>query len=73
MEQVRRVVIICIGIIVVVIIIVTNRAAKASKPALFVAPAHVAIQTVLHKVGAFKFGEFHRRDHKYAHDDGGQW
>lgn len=51
----------------------TNRAAKASKPALFVTPAHVAIQTVLHKVGAFKFGELHGRDHKHAHDHGGQW
>jgi len=71
MEQLRRIIV--MTVLITVIIIVTNCAATASKPALFVAPAHVAIQTVLYKVGAFKFGEFHRRDHKHAHDHGGQW
>jgi len=60
----------CIGIIVV-IVIVTNRAAKASKPALFIAPAHVAIQTVLHKVGTFKLiARCHgNRSHSNQHRD----
>ena len=51
----------------------TNRAATASKPAVFIAPTHVAVQRVIHEVNAFKFGEFHGRDYKYAHYHGGQW
>jgi hypothetical protein len=59
--------------VVIIIAMVTNRAAKASKPALFVAPAHIAIQTVLHQVSAFKIVAFNRCDDKYAHQRGGQW
>ena len=49
-----------------VVVVVAHGAAKASKPAFFVAPAHVAVQTVLHQVGAFKIVAFHRRDDKHA-------
>ena len=61
------VVIMVVIVVVIIIVIVTNRAATASKPALFVAPAHVAIQTVLHQVSAFKIVAFNRCYDKYAH------
>jgi primase-polymerase (primpol)-like protein len=47
-------------------------AAAACAPAIFIAPHHVTIQTVLRNVGAFKLGAFDRRDHKHAHEHGGQ-
>jgi hypothetical protein len=50
----------------------TNRAATATEPALFVAPAHVAVQRVVHEINAFKFGEFCGGEEHHAHQDGGQ-
>jgi hypothetical protein len=58
---------------IVIRIVMTNRAATASKSAIFIAPTHVAVQRVIHEVNTFKFGEFHGRDYKYAHYHGGQW
>jgi hypothetical protein len=39
-------------------IIVARGAAKASESTLFVAPAHIAIQTVLHQVNAIELIAF---------------
>jgi hypothetical protein len=50
----------------IVMVIMAHGAAKAPEAALFVAPAHVAVQAVLHQVGAFKIVAFHRRDNKHA-------
>ena len=46
--------------------VAAHGAAKASKPAFFVAPAHVAVRDVLHNVGAFKIHAVNFRG-KYAH------
>jgi hypothetical protein len=53
--------------IIVIIIVMAHGAAKAPASTLFVAPTHVAVQAVLHQVGAFKIVAFHRRDDEYAH------
>jgi hypothetical protein len=51
----------------IVVMFMAHGATKASKSALFVTPTHIAIQAVLHEVGEFKFGAFHRRDDEHAH------
>ncbi len=55
-----------IGMVVVMFMVMAHGAAKALASPLFVAPKHVAVQTVLHQVGAFKIVAFHRRDDKHA-------
>jgi primase-polymerase (primpol)-like protein len=52
--------------------IMAHGAAAACAPAIFIAPHHVTIQTVLRNVGAFKLGAFDRRDDNHAHEHGGQ-
>jgi hypothetical protein len=42
-------------------------AAAATKSALFITPTHIAVQAVLHDVGAFKRVEFHGREYDHAH------
>jgi hypothetical protein len=54
------------SIIMVMVVVVAHGAAKAPASPLFIAPKHVAVQTVLHQVGAFKIVAFHRRDDKHA-------
>jgi hypothetical protein len=44
----------------------THSATKASKPALFITPTHIAVQAVLHDVGAFKMHAVNFRG-KYAY------
>lgn len=46
--------------------VVAHHAAAACAPAVFITPAHVALQTVLHNVGACKLGALDFRG-KYAH------
>jgi len=51
----------------------TYCAAKASESAFFVARACIAVQRVLHDVGAFKLVASDIRDGKHAHYYSGQW